>query len=156
MTLRPYNAGEIRKRNNQQPFWISVCQKLWRKNRIIIVMYPFSQSPDFKMFSIRKKKESRRFRISLEGPESSLTRTSVVAMIHLTLYHYKTLHGVEKSMNFQASVSENSALLIHGENCTSFLSNRLCSYETFKWSSSRGINVQDRVPRDRDQILVSD
>ena len=80
----------------------------------------------------------------------------MVAMIHLTLYQYKTLYAVENSMGFHASINENSTLLIYEENFISFLSNRRCSYETFKWSSSRGMNVQDRGPRDCDQILVSD
>lgn len=67
-----------------------------------------------------------------------------------------TQYAVQNNMDFHASVNENSTLLIHEENSLSFLSNRRCSYETFKWSSSPGINVQDRVPRDRDQILVWD
>lgn len=87
----------------------------------MIIVYSFSQNSVFKVFFVRKKKESRRFRISLAGPESSLTRTFVVAMIHLTLYQYEALHGVENNMDFQASRNKNSALLIHGENCTTVL-----------------------------------
>ena len=80
----------------------------------------------------------------------------VVAMINFTLHQYMTQYAVQNNMDFHASVNENSTLLIHEENSLSFLSNRRCSYETFKWSSSPGINVQDRVPRNRDQILVWD
>jgi len=61
--------------------------------------------------------------------ESSLTRTFVVVMGHSTLYQYKTLYGVETNVDFQGSVNEDCALLIHEENGTSFLSNQLFSNE---------------------------
>ena len=61
--FRSHYTREIWKRNSHRSFWICVWGKLRQGSHVIIVTSSFSKSFVFKIFSLYKKTQSRRFQI---------------------------------------------------------------------------------------------